>query len=265
MSELTIGVPTLEFEEAGTGIALLEKPVTVATGEVRNGDGGVLENFKFAASGFLTYRTRAAGAEVEVWNESAGLWQAEAGVDIDTLPTNAMIYNQGESKPWSGILVAAGAQDNAGFDKFEAATSGYPRYFFRARFVTNDENNPRQGMSTSSEALNFVSLTDAMRAGLQLEPHKEPTDTDEIELYLRNTSLRTVGRVFATIDGSSARIEIANFNSGGDHVCAVILQPDGSIELSPGTSATVIVSGKMQVTGDLRVSRIVTDSGNVYL
>jgi hypothetical protein len=265
MSNLTVETPSLKFEEATSGVAILEKPVTIATGEVRNSVGQVLSPQSFKTTGFLTYRTRMTGAENEVWNESAKLWQSVSSVDIDTLPITAMIYNDGESLPWRGLLVAAGTQDTAGFDKFDPATSGYPRYFFRARFVTNDESTPQIGLSAPSDNVSFVDLTDAMRAGLRLEQDKSPTNTNEIELFLRNSSLQTVGRVNATIVGGSARIEIANLNSGGDQICAVILQPNGTIEIAPGASAALKVNGNLEVTGDLRVAQVLTVSGNSIL
>ena len=255
MSDLIVFAPEIVYEAVDPGLAMLEKPLIIRCAAVTGSGGAALGRDRFSAAGFLVYRQTAAGSSLEIWNENAKQWEPDpGGAPADQKP-KPFAYQEGETFPWQGLLVAVSQKDAAGLNQFQADTggSGYPRYSFRAFFASADKGSPTSVTSAPSQSIRFISLMDAIRAGIRVGEGQTPEDATEVHFFLRDSSRRVVGSVEIRADGGSARIEISNRSGAGAKLAVVRLLPAGDVEIQPPAGGKVQVLGALEVDAGLCV------------
>jgi hypothetical protein len=139
--------------------------------------------------------------------------------------------------------VPAGGADAAGAPQFANGAGGFPSYAFRARFVANDGVT---AVSAPTPDVAFGSVTDASLMVLGPGEGEQLEAATLARLELRSPALVTIGGL--VIRRAEPGAEIALQNAAG---AAVVLQPDGSIELRPAPGRGV------RIASDLETERIV--------
>ena len=239
---LTIPTPTLEFDALAPGHAAREKPLTITLGPVER-DGVGVGPADLAVVGLHAFRWLAPGATTEVWDKDAAAWVPEPSADLFALAVEALAFRQDDARPWLGIVVPAGGADSAGGPQFARAADGFPSYAFRARTVATDGST---AVSPPTPNLTFGSVTDTSLIALGPDEGEQPEGATLVRLELRNPALVTIGELVIRRAAPGAEVLVANAAGA-----AVVLQPDGSIELRPAPGRGV------RVAGDLETERIV--------
>ena len=187
MPDLIIPAPVLDYKSKIPGVVISEDKLEVKSAPVKLPDG---KEFDLEASGkgkagFFIYRRYLPSSAVEVWddNDKQKKWVPEAGAIPKDLKPTPYAFFPDKMPRWKGILVAA-----ANKDQFRKTVGSYPRYFFRAYFETIVDKKPISGLSALSAEVKFVSITDASRAGIEVDEVKTPPDTDDVRLFLRDNN-----------------------------------------------------------------------------
>lgn len=147
--------------------------------------------------------------------------------------------------------------------------------------IYTDTNNGdlSKGLSAPSSAVRFISLLDAIRAGIRVKEDETPETATEVQLFLRNDRRQLIGSVEIKNVGGMAQIAIAKWDAGPGPVSKIHFNTDGSIEIvscEPNTAQSASIH--LHSSGDLdirpapeRITRInntlvVSDNaGNVTL
>ncbi len=239
MANLTVLPPVPQYEAVASGLAMLEKPVTVFSPPPIFPDGHVFALADLGSAGFLTYRVFALGGAEEVWDEDAKLWKPSAGLDVSTLKVTPFAPQDGA---WQGVLVAAGKKDGAGVDVFLPTDSIYPNYFFRSRFTSMVDGAELFGLSAPSLSLRFISSQDAQLGGIRLGPGESAENATQVRLFLRNEFKIDIGWALIETVGGGTQVIIAN-QAGA----SVTMTTSGDIILSPAPGRNLQVDGPMLV------------------
>jgi hypothetical protein len=257
MANLTVPTPTLKYDDAGGGRAALENPVQVLCAPVTFPDGSVLKQEDLGMAGFLAYRMMNAGMLWEVWNGDTKEWVAQAGAE-STLKKEPLTYKEGDPSPWQGMLVAAGQKDKSDQDQYATVTppSPYPQYAVRAFFSAKRDGQDYSGLSAASGPVSFVSMMDAIRAGLGVPKGQKPMNASQITVFLRDANLATIGSVDIRLDGASSEITISNADGAGTKLAQVVLTSTGEIRLKPAATQQVVIDGPLLITGNLDTGKI---------
>jgi hypothetical protein len=238
---LTVPAPILTFDAVAPGLAPRELPLTVGIGAVER-DAVALSVADFRIAGLHAFRWLTPGAMTEVWHRDAAVWLPEAAADYGVLAPDPLIYEADQPQPWRGILVPAAGTDHAGAPRFAASVGGHPLYSFRARFEASDGES---GWSPPSPNVAFASLADTNLMTIGPGDGEELDTATIARIELKSPALATIGGL--VIRRAEPGAEIVLGNAAG---AAVVLQPDGSIELRPAPGRGV------RVTGDLETERI---------
>lgn len=247
MATLTVQAPTLKYEDAGGGRATLENPVEVLCAAPTFPDGSAFGQEDLGMAGFLVYRVMGAGALWEIWDGNAKQWVTQTGAEA-TLKKEPLTYKEGDPLPWQGILVAAGQKDKSEQDQYATVTppSPYPQYAVRAFFSAKKGGQEYSGLSAASAPVSFVSMTDAIRAGLSIPKGQKPMSATRVTIFLRDANLVTIGSLDIRADGGSSEITISNANGAGATLAQVILTSTGEIRLSPALTQKVVITGPLE-------------------
>lgn len=228
---LTAPDPTLAYEALAPGVAAGELPLTVLVGAVTR-DGGPLGPQDFTAADLHTYRLRAPAAGFEVWEPATGTWVPDPGVIMT--PGEPLMYLPGMPLPWQAIVVAGGQP------RFEKASGGFPRYSFRARFDTAHEE-----VVTESPSVAFGSVLDRNLMVLGPGEGEQPDSATQARLQLKSDPVSVIGGLVIRRESGTARVRLDN--SAG---ASIILNADGSIDITPAAGKPVLVNGDLE-TGRL--------------
>lgn len=228
---LTVGKPTLDFEGSG-GAAFLEKPVTITIAPV-GADAPALSSY-----GVLPYRRLTSSSPSEVWDDGKKAWGSDPGTAVADLKPIQLAFKDGEAEPWQGLIVAAGGKDGAGQPQFAKAVGGYPIYSFRGVFLEKETTMPTLG--DASDNLSFVAIADKNLAVIGPGPDEMPDAATMVRLILKDSALAEIGQVVIERNGATSEVTIAN--SAG---ASVVLKADGSIELNPASSRSIVVNGDL--------------------
>lgn len=223
---MTIPTPVLVDADAqlNPATATSERPLQVEITPILV-DGAPLDTEKQTAIvAFETLRVRAGATQV--FDSGAAAWSPD--VADPKRPTTPLTFTAGKPRPWAGTLVAASLKDLAPTDEV----------FVRV-VAKLAGPQPTKATGGPSNRVKFVSMQDRMQAGLVLDPSK-PESATSIEMVLRNSSLAEIGVVRLSVDGGGCLAEISN-SSGAK----IKLQPNGDIELRPGGSGAIRVSGNV--------------------
>lgn len=253
MPTLTVPAPTLAFEPAAPGVAMLEKPIELRSAPVTLPDGTALGPAGLAATGFLLYRRAAPAVAPDVWDDAARSWKSTAAVGAAGLQPFPFAFLPDEPQPWFNVVVAAGQKDAGGADRFARAVLGYPRYFFRTHFVPRDDGAAAASSAPTAE-LQFVGVADTVRAGIAAGPGETLENATELHLFLRNAALQLVGAASIYNEGGQARLELAKYDGAAAPVARLALGADGRITLND--SLQIEASGgnaTLSCTGTLRL------------
>lgn len=250
MPSLSVPIPNLKFEAIAPSqqnLAVLEKPLEVRCSAVQFPNGMTFEQKHQKIAGFFIYRRQIAPI-IEIWDEAAKQWIPDPGEAIASLkPTPFAFKSEDTSHPWLGLLVPAAQKDKTEKPQFDkAGSSGFPQYFFRAYFASNDKTGDFSGLSSPSLALRFINILDAIQAGIAVGEGQTPANATEIQLFLRNSNLQVIGSVEIIAEGNSTKIEIANRNAGGVKQAIVRLLSTGDVEIQPAPGKSVKVSGAIE-------------------
>jgi hypothetical protein len=232
---LTVPDPTLAYEPLAPGLAARELPLTVAVGPVTL-DGVPLGPERLDQATLLTCRRSTPAAEVEQWDGANGAWVADSS---DPSGGDRLMFLPGLPQPWQALLVAGGQP------RFEAATSGYPEYSFRVRFATT-----REVAVAESPPVAFGSVLDRNLMVLGPGEGEQPDTATEARLQLKDPAFSIVGGLVVRREGASALVTLSNATGA-----AVVLMPDGGLELRPAPGRGVVVAG------DLETERLVYRPG----
>jgi hypothetical protein len=247
MPSLSVPIPSLKFEAidpSQPNLAVLEKPIEVRCSVVQFPNGTPFEQKHQKVAGFFIYRRQIASI-VEIWDEASKQWIPDPGEAIaDLKPIPFAFKSEDTSQPWMGLLVPAAQKDKTDKSQFiKAGSSGFPQYFFRAYFGSNDKIGDFSGLSSPSLALRFTNILDAIRAGIAVGEEETPANATEIQLFLRNSDRQVIGSVEIVADGNSTQIEIANRDAGGVKQAIVRLLSTGDVEIQPAPGRQVRVAG----------------------
>ena len=235
---LTVPAPALAYEPLAPSVAAAELPVTVLVGPLL--DEGVpqtpVELSRFA---LVTYRQAVPGALAEVWDDQQKQWLLEGA----PVAGSALAFLPDQPSPWQATVVAAGGQDANGASQFAKAAGGFPSYWFRALFSSRAGE---VAVSGPSQGVTFGGIADKNLMVLGPGDGEQPDEATEARLLLKSPALQVIGGLVVHRDSPGAQVTLSNAAGA-----AVVLRPDGSIELSPGPGGTVVVAG------DLETDRIV--------
>lgn len=244
MPNLFVPTPILEFKAVDTGLAALEKPLEVCCGAVMFPDGTNFEQKNLGTAGFFIYKQQSVGS-AEIWNEETKLWEPDPGTAVGNLKPRTLIFKQGDPIPWRAMVVAAGQKDQNNQDQFQKAVSLFPHYFFRAYFAATRNGRSFSGLSGASLPVRFISLLDAIRAGVKVGEDQTPEDATEVLLFLRDLSRQFLGTIEIRSESGSSRIEISNRAAGAQKAVIRVL-PSGDIEIQPAPGQKLVISGSME-------------------
>jgi hypothetical protein len=234
---LTIATPNLDYEQLAAGVAAMEKPLSVGLGPVL-ADGNALGSADLKVAGLLAFRRAAPGATTEVWNRDAKRWEPDPTPDLSAVSTEMLAFRADQPTPWQGIVVPAGGMDATGRPQFGKVVGGYPSYTFRARFVTRTGES---GVSAPSQAVAFASVADANLMILGPGDDEKPDQATLARIELKSPGLQTIGGLVIRRDAPGAQITLSNAAGA-----AVVLQPDGSIEMRPAPGKGVLIAGDIE-------------------
>lgn len=243
MSLLTLDAPQLIGKPPGD-VAQIEKPVQVLLAPVLFDDGAEATADDVKALGTFIYRV-GAGSEA-IWNEKEQAWQEAPAneADLAELQPLPLQNKPGEEAPWQGVLVAMGAKDKEGNDRFDLASGGAPRYRVRAYARLARGGVELEALSEPSPELSFVSMAEKMRFAIELEP-KALEECERVRLQLKNASLMPAG--YLEIRAAAAQeVEIVNFAPAGARLASILLAADGSIHLRPASAMKIVLEGELE-------------------
>jgi hypothetical protein len=243
---LSVNVPGLGYDAIGPGLAALELPLSVRFDPVLRLEDAMpplpVGPEQLSASVLLSYRRMTPAANAEVWDQAAGRWAPDAEVRPDGEP---LIFQAEEAMPWWGLVVAGGAEDAAGHPRFATAVGGFPHYWFRGRFETDDGETYEEVVSAASDVVAFGSVTDRNRIVLGAGDGEKPESATQARLQLKDPGLSVIGGLVVRRSGSSAEVTLSNAAGA-----SVVLLADGGIELRPAAGREVVVDGTLR-TGAL--------------
>jgi hypothetical protein len=237
---LTVPTPQLAYEPLAPGVAALEKPLTVTVGPLAQ-NGSPVGAADLAASELLTFRRVSSGAPVDLWDDASKAWVADPGAQYPAGAAARLAFDETQPAPWRGLLVAAGTKDAAGNPQFSRAVAGYPAYWFRARFATK---SGAAALSDATPTVGFLSVADMSLIALGPPQGQRPDNATEMHVELRDhaPSADTIGGLVITRAWPGAEVSIANAAGA-----AVVLKPDGSIELRTAPGRAVAVYADIEV------------------
>jgi hypothetical protein len=251
MTPITVPAPTLAFDDAAPGVAMLEKPIELRSAPVTLADGTALGPDRVAA-GYFVYRRSGPSAAAEIWDESAGVWKNTATANASALQPAPFAFLPDEPLPWFNLVVAAGQKDAGSADRFARAVAGYPRYFFRNHFTPREGTDATATLSAPTAEVQFVGVADTVRAGIAAGPGQSLENATELHLFLRGAGLQPVGAVSIYNESGQARIEVAKWDGAASPVARISLRADGTIMLNDtlqieaaGGNATLRCSGTL--------------------
>lgn len=235
MPGLTVPAPTLAFRPAPPGVAMAEDALKLGLPPVLLPDGREFTDQVAGSSGFFLYRLPVAGPPThEVWNDDTGLWEAAIDSVTATRKPRPLLYKAGQPVRWEGVLVAVA-------DKAieVGAREYYLRAFFRAAGAPAVD-----GFSSPTQVLRFMAAADLARAGVKITPDRDTAT--EMEVFLRNAAGQVLGSLKLEASG-----QVTVSNQAG---AAVTVRANGDIEARPASGRSVIVSGPLDVAGNLTVT-----------
>lgn len=226
MSALFVPTPSLVAELSAPGLAVLEKPLTIAAGAVTLPDGTPLTDQTLGiVAGFFLHR-RKGSSLTEAWDETRKQWLVPSEALLMTLKPKPLAWKK-EKSAWEGLFVASADKDAV---QAGTTTEYLVRTFFQAPFG----GATLAALSAQSPALRFVAMTDAAQAGLKIEA---PESATEITVFLRNSAKQPIGSVLLINESGSARIELSN--STGAYVR---ITSTGDILLQSSTTGHVYIN-----------------------
>lgn len=228
--------PTLEFEAASAGTAIMEQPVKLAVASPSyKGAAVASDTFKGAV---VVFRKLTSGSAEEVWDEKAKSWSTStSSVTIDS----GVALAPGEAS-WTSQIVPSAAKDSAGASQFAKAVGGYPAYTFKAFFVALDDS--ASGLSGPSASLSFVPLQDATRLVIGPGEDEKSTSATMARVILKDSSLATIGQIIIQESGGSSTITLEN--SAG---ARIVMGSDGGITITPAAGRSLNVAGDIFMNG----------------
>jgi hypothetical protein len=243
MSSITLATPQLVGKPPGD-FPQIEQPVKLLLGPVVFDDGVEAVEEDVKKLGAFVYRV-GAGSE-QIWNEKEKLWQAApadlaALADLEPLP---FMMKPEEDPPWQSLLVAIGATDKDGNDRFTKVSDGSARYHVRAYAKVAHEGVELEALSPPSPDIGFVSMAEKMRFAIELEP-KKPEECERVRLQLKNASLLPAGYLEIRA-AATQEVELVNFAPDGARLASVLLAADGSIVLRPAATRKIVLEGELQ-------------------
>jgi hypothetical protein len=241
MTDLIVPIPTWTVEGESVPLVRLDKPIEVLCGPATFDSERSFTMEDLGRTGFFVYRQLSAFAQEEIWNEAIKSWQPPGALDPAPEPT-AFAPNPASPGMWKGILVAAGQEDSSDQPKFSKATPDFPRYTLRAYFSSRSPDT-LSGLSGPSLPIRFISLQDAILAGLRIPDDETPETAEEIRYFLR-VGASDVAWVQLQRSGSGAEIEVSN--SAG---ASLRLLPTGDIMLSPAAGRHIFIEGPTEMEG----------------
>jgi hypothetical protein len=232
---LKVPTPSLKLESPGPGLAMLEKPVTIAGPAVKLPDGtAVTDQIVGVVTGFLLYRQTPSSSGPQVWDGDKKAWRAGTDAVSLTLTPKPLALKSGA---WEGVFIATSDKG--------AVAAGPNAYYFRTLFRVPFNGSTLAALSLPTPQVRFVSAADTMQAGIKIAD--APETATELTIYLRNAAKHEIGSVHFVNDGGTARIDISN--SAG---ALVRLGSNGDITLRPAAGRDVIVLGHL-ITDTLTV------------
>ncbi|GAF48246.1 hypothetical protein [Rhodococcus wratislaviensis] len=243
---LIVPTPNLAYEPAAPGVATLEKPMHIAGGPVLD-EGTPVGPVGLQTFGLLAFRRAGPGALSEVWHSGHRKWLPDPTPHLGQVPVSGLAYRDGDPSPWQAIVVAAGAVDAVGQPQFAKAKGGYPAYRFRSWFATRAGAT---GLSAPSAPVSFAGVADRNLMVLGPADGEKLEHATEARLLLKDTGLQVIGGLVVRRDSPGAEITLSNAAGA-----AVVLKPDGSIELRPAPGKQVLMAS------DLETERIVYRPG----
>jgi hypothetical protein len=214
VSTLYVPAPKLVAELSGPGLAVLEKPLTIASDAVTLPDGTMLtDQIIGIVAGFFLHRRRGSAVN-EAWDETQKQWRVVSDAVLMTLTPKPLAFRKDTGK-WEGLFVPSAEK---GAVETGTATVYLVRTFFRAPYG----ESTLASLSVPSSAISFVAMIDAVQAGLKIEA---PESATEVMVFLRDSSKQPIGSVLLINEAGSARIELSNstgayvrITAGGDIV-----------------------------------------------
>jgi hypothetical protein len=237
VTDLTATRPVLAYDGVATGYAALEQPINVRVAHVVS-DGEEVAPDSLATAGYFLYRRPSAGAALDIWDDGEKLWTSELDTTVHRTPFQ-LAYQPDDPEAWHGIIVAAGGRDLAGNPQFAKAIGGYPLYAVRAFFVSSDRSDAV--LTGPSANVAFVSTSDKNLVVMGPGEGEQLAAATEARVLLKDPSLQAVGALHIERSALSAAVTLVN--SAG---ASIVLQPDGSIELTPATGQRVVVAGDLE-------------------
>ena len=223
MSALELPVPALAWAPPG-GAPQIEQPVALKLPAIVFPDGAEATEADAQKVGAFVYRQSSAGEEI--WNEAEQAW-THVPAELGALAPVAFSYKAGDPFPWQGMLVAIGMKDKDGQDRFAPAAGGAPSYRLRTYALFKRDGVELSGLSSPSDALEFVKGSEKQRFGVQMTPD-DAQQTEQVRIQLKNASLLPAGYLEIRTTGGQ-EVEIANCDAAGTKVASVRLGSDGTI------------------------------------
>lgn len=232
---LTVPQPTLQFEDAGAGMAALEKPMTVLISAVTEA-GTHITPPVLTSFGFCLRRRTSAGAQLEIWDDAAKAWAVEQPAE-QPKPV-ALAYKASDPSPWQGVLVAAGMKDSGGAPAITKASGGYPQYTVSGAFTAKDGT---AGSGPQTTPITFASASDRNLVALGAGDGEQVDQATQARLVLKDTPSHVIGGLTVLRDLPSATVRLEN-TAGA----SVVLHADGSIEITPAAGKGVRIAGDVE-------------------
>lgn len=226
MSTLIVPTPSVQAALAGPGVAVLEKPVTLASPEVTLPDGTPLtDQTPGVTAGFFLFR-RKGSTVTEVWDETLKTFRVLADSVVMSLKPKPLVYRK-ESGTWEGLFVATADPD--------AVEAGSTDYLFRTFFQAPFGDSAVAAMSAPTSMLRFLAMIDAAQGGLKVDP---PDGATSVTLFLRDSARQPIGSVLLINESGQARIELSNTVGA-----FVRLTSWGDIIVEPAPGRQVVING----------------------
>lgn len=233
---LTVPQPTLTFEDAGGGVAVLEKPITVLIGPVAEAGGTALTPAGLSVFGLSLRRRTAPGAQLEVWDDGPKSWAVDQS---GRLPKPiALAYRAGDPHPWQGIVVAAGMRDATGRPTLSKATNGYPQYTLAGAFAAKSGT---VGIGPQTAPITFAGSSDRNLVVLGAGNGEQLDQATQARLLLAYPLGHVLGGLTVLRDSPGATVRLENAAGAG-----VVLHADGSIEIAPAPGRGVRIAGDVE-------------------
>jgi hypothetical protein len=196
-------------------------------------------------AGVFVFRTAAAGAPEEIWNEKDQLWQAPPA-DLGTLQPVPFNFKDGEPRPWQAMVIAAGQKDRNKADRFDKAAGGFPAYRARAWIEATQNGVKHAGSSGPSTDWTFASEADKARGGVTFDTPKTPAKEATLaRVFVKDPSL--TGAAFVELRATGGNeVEIARCDAAGNAIAIIRIAGNGEIHLKPVAPARVVIDGDLE-------------------